>query len=199
MILKLKLKKSIFSKAVFFLLTILAVGFLGYRLRPKFLGGLVNGEPIFRFQLTGRLYSSYGRQVLEDLIVEKLISQEAKKEKISVSAEQLNQAIEKIKAQLGEQTDLDSVLAIQGIRRSDFENQLKIQILVQKLLEREVSISKEEIAEFIKENKKIMEATAEADLEAEAKESLLNQKISERLNPWISELVSRAKVLRFVK
>lgn len=194
-----KFMRIFFPKLIFLLLALVSLGFLGYRFRGKFLAGIVNGQPIFKFQLTKRLYSQYGRQVLEDLIVEKLILQEAKKKGISISKEELSQSIEKIKDQLGPQADLDSVLALQGIKKSDFESQLKVQILVKKLLEKEISISDEEVAKFIKENRKLMEATTEAELAQEAKERLTNQSVTERLNPWIDELIKKAKILSFVR
>jgi len=190
--------KKNFSKIIFWLLILLIIVFFAYRFKGKFLAGTVNGQPIFRFQLTNRLYSQYGRQVLEDLIVEKLIVQEAKKKGVTVLPQDVDQGIQKIKGQLGGQTDLESLLSLQGIKKADFENQLKIQILVRKLLEREINLSDEEVANFVKENRKTMVATTQAELEAEAKERLTNQMINSRLNSWISELIQKAKIVKFL-
>lgn len=192
-------RRDYFSRLLFVVLSVVVLGFLGYRFKHRFLAGIVNRQPIFRFQLTSRLYSQYGRQVLEDLIVERLILQEAKKKGIFVSSEELNQNVERIKNQLGQNADLDSILALQGIKKSDFESQLRVQMLVKKLLEKEIPISDGEVAKYIKENREVMTATAEAELASEAKEKLTNQRIAENLNPWIAELVKEAKVLRFVK
>lgn len=192
-------RRDYFSRLFFVVLSVVVLGFLGYRFKHRFLAGIVNRQPIFRFQLTSRLYSQYGRQVLEDLIVERLILQEAKKKGIFVSSEELNQNVERIKNQLGQNADLDSILALQGIKKSDFESQLRVQMLVKKLLEKEIPISDGEVAKYIKENREVMTATAEAELASEAKEKLTNQRIAENLNPWIAELVKEAKVLRFVK
>jgi len=193
------LNKKILKRVIFGLLTLLVIGFLGYRFRDKFLAGVVNGQPIFNFELTGRLYSQYGKTALEDLIVDKLVFQEAKKKGMTVSRQELDEGIATIKKQLGEKADLDSLLSLQGISKADFEHQLETQILVKKILEKEISITDEEIAAYIKENRKLMSASAEADLKAEAKAALLDKKISEQVNSWVSNLIKDAKILRFVR
>jgi len=194
-----KFNKKIIKKVIFVILTLFVVGFLGYRFRDKFLAGMVNGRPVFRYELTGRLYSQYGRVVLEDLIVDKLISQEAGKKGMTVSRQELDEGIAKIKQQLGDKADLDSLLSLQGIKKSDFEHQLETQILVKKILVKEISVTDEEISTYIQENRKLMTATAEADLKVEAGERLMEKKISEQVNSWVSGLLEKAKILRFVK
>ncbi len=184
---------------VYLFLTVLVFGFLFYRFRDRFIAGMVNGEPIFRFQLSQRLNSQYGRTVLQDLIVEKLIYQEAKTRKISLSPEEFSSAIEKLEKQLGEGTKIESVLALQGIDKTTFEQQLRLQLLVRKIMESRISISETEITDYIKENKAQMEATSEADLSAEAKNSLLDEKISAEINPWISTLLEKSRISRLVK
>lgn len=196
---ELVISQKIFWKILYFISVLLVIIFLGYKLRDKFLVATVNNQPVFKFQLTKRLYSRYGRQVLEDLIVENLILQEGKKRGISVSNNEIESALERIKNQLGQESDLETVLAFQGIKKEDFKDQLKIQILLEKLLGQEVTVSAEEIADFIKENKKQMEATFPSQMEEEAKMKLTTQKISQILNPWISKLVQEAKILRFLK
>jgi len=190
--------KKNFSKIIFWLLILLIIAFFAYRFKGKFLAGTVNGQPIFRFQLSNRLYSQYGRQVLEDLIVEKLIVQEAEKKGITVLPQDIDQSLQKIKNQLGDQTDFESLLSLQGIKKADFENQLKIQILVRKLLEREINLSDEEVANFIKENRKTMATTTQAELETEARERLTNQIINLRLNSWVGELIQKARIVKFL-
>jgi len=192
-------KNKTLSRVIFFFLTLVACGFLGYRFKDKFLAGTVNGQPIFRFQLSSRLYSQYGRQVLEDLVVEKLVRQEARKNNVSISRSELDEAITQIEKSLGQGTDLNSILALQGIKRQDFENQVRIQILVKKLLEPQIEITDDEVKKYLEENKSFLTATGEAERLSEAQGKLKDQKMSEKLNSWISDLVQKAKVLRFVQ
>ena len=193
------LQKKDFRRGAYLALTVLVIGFLFYRFRDRFIAGVVNGEPIFRYQLSGRLNSQYARTVLEDLIVEKLINQEARAKKISILPEELSAAIEKLEKQLGEGTKIESVLALQGINKATFEQQLKLQLLVRKIMESQITISDEEVADYIKQNLDQMEATSEAEMKAEAKNSLLEEKISSEINSWISSLLEKGRISRLVK
>lgn len=201
---KIRFNKTEFNKEnllriIFVLLTLMTIAFLGYRFKDKFIAGTVNNQPIFRFQLTSRLYSQYGKSVMENLIVEKLIDQEAKTRSVSISAKEMEGALAKIKTQLGEETDYETFLASQGVKKADFERQLELELLVRKLLEKEISVSDEEAGKFITENRKSMTATNEADLVLEAKQNLQEQKFSDNLNSFIGDLVKKAKISRFLK
>lgn len=199
---KFKKSQAFWPKLVFILLAGLVLGFLTYRGRGKilslFLAGQVNGQPVFKSQLSKRLYSRYGKQALEDLIVEELIQQEAKSKGVVISNQDFEQAQEKIKKQLGEKADLDSLLAFQGVNREEFKRQLELEISMRKILEKEIVVSQEEIDSFVKENKKYLAATTEGELTQEAKEKLLDQKVGERVNTWVNDLLGKAKVLRFL-
>lgn len=190
---------------ILIILTVFVAIFLSYhfklknRILGKFLAGIVNGQPIYRSELTKRLYSRYGNPVLESLIVDILVRQEAKAKETRVTQGDLDEVIGKIKEQLGKNADLDSVLASQGIKRSEFEDGVRVEVMARKLLEKEITIAEEEIGKFIKENEKTMEATSEAGLRQEARQILADQKISQKINSWIAELEKKAKIERFVK
>lgn len=196
---KMKFGKDSLGRIIFVLLTLITIAFLGYRFKDKLIAGTVNNQPIFRFQLTSRLYSQYGKSALESLIVERLIGQEAKAKSVNVSGGEIEEALSRVKKQLGESTDYEAFLAFQGIKKADFERQLKLELLVRKLLEKEIAVSDEEAGEFIKENRKSMTATSEADLVLEAKQNLQEQKFSNNLNSFVGNLVEKAKISRFIR
>src|SRR3989344_2738934 len=50
----------------------------------------VNGQPVSRFELSGRLYNQFGNQILESLINERLITGAARQKGIFITAEELN-------------------------------------------------------------------------------------------------------------
>lgn len=200
---KVKVARVFSSRALIFVLFVLTSGFLvynfRYRLLGKFFAGKVNLDWITKSELSGQLYSRYGRQVFEELIVDSLIRQEAKGKKVEVTRQDLDNAIEKIKKTvLGEEMDLDNLLSLQGVSRQEFEKQLEVQILAQKLLSDQIDVSEEEVNTFIKENKEYLIATDESGLKAEAEEKLREQKIGEKLNTWISDLLEKAQVLRLL-
>jgi len=68
-----------------------------------------------------------------------------------------------------------------------------------KILEKEITISEEEVTKFIEENGKTLVATGEAERKTEARKQLKEQKINESLQTWIEGLLAKAKITRFLK
>lgn len=159
---------------------------------------IVNYKPIFRWQLNATLNSRYGKQTLEQMISEDLISTEAKKQKISVSKAEIDAKTTEIIKGLGENVTLDDLLSYQGMSKTDFENQLKLQLMVTKLLGSNVKVSETEIADYISKNQSLLTATTEAELNAEAKAAIIDQKVTEQLQTWFQELKAKAKIFRLI-
>lgn len=180
-------------------LVILIFGISGYLLRGQYLAAMVNGKPVFRHQLNKQLTSAYGKEVLENVILENLIKEEATKNQVAISDEEIEAEIKKISAGLGEGVTLEQALAAQGMTLDSFKEQMKTRLLVYKILEKDIIISDEEVDKYIKDNAKTLTATAEADKKTEAKTIIKEQKISEKIQTWISDLLSKAKITRFLK
>lgn len=176
-----------------FVLIAVIAGLLAFRYKEYFVAALVNGKPIFRHELNQRMASVFGKETLENLLVEKLILEEAGKQKIVVSEAEIDAEIAKISQNLGSETKIEDVLKLQGVSLKDFRQQLEMKLAVNKILEKDISISGEEIEAFLKENKDRLTATGEA--EARLKE----QKIAEKVQSWITGLLTNAKISRFLK
>lgn len=180
-------------------LSLVIIGLLGYLFKEQFIVGTVNGKPIFRHQLNQRLTQAIGKETLENMIVEELINQEAKKENIVVGEKEIDEEVAKISQSLGEETKIEDVLAFQGLNMKDFRDQLRIRLQVNKLLGDEVEISKEEIDEFVGNNAESLTATDEAGKREEAQEIIREQKIGQKLQTWLSDLMANAQITRFLK
>src|SRR4030065_1321194 len=127
---------------------------LAYANMGIFIAAIVNGQPITRLQLAKELEKQGGKQVLDSIITQKLIDQEAKKKGIVVSQQDLDNEIKAIENQLKAQgTDLDTALAFQGQTRAQLQDSLKLKIQVEKLIADKISISEEEITTYFNENK----------------------------------------------
>lgn len=193
-------KRSVLKKHLLFLgiLVVLAVIF-GYFFRDRFLAAFVNGKPIFRYKLNRLLVKSSGKEALESLIVEDLINAEIKKSKMVVTEEKIEEEVKKISGSLTGGMKLEDALSMQGISLADFRNQLKMRLQVNKILEKDVVVSEEEIDKYVKENDKTLVATSAADKRTEAKQILGERKLSEKIQSWVSDLLSKAKITRFIK
>lgn len=178
---------------------IVVLGLLGFLLKDKFLVATINGRPVFRYELDQRLTSTYGKEALENLIVEKLIKDEAKKRGVNVSEKDVEEEAEKIEKSLGEGVTLKDALSFQGVSLSDFKEQLKLRLQLTRMLEGEVTVSEEEVDTFLKDNAKTLVVTGEAEQRAEAREKVKEQKINSSLQGWVEGLLAKAKITRFLK
>jgi parvulin-like peptidyl-prolyl isomerase len=88
------------------------------------------------------------REVLEDLIREKLLEERAKEMSVSASDEEIETAVERVKRQYNLATDqeFDAALAASNMTREDLKRQMRQTIILQKVIGRDVT-SKLEISE----------------------------------------------------
>lgn len=186
-------------RAGIFVIVLLVLFISGLLVKKGYIvAAVVNGRPIFRWELNNALLGRYGTQTLESMITEKLIDDAMKKDGIEVTKEDVDKKIETIMQTLGPSVNLDELLKYQGMTKSDFEQQVRLQLAVEKVLSRDVTIVDKDIDDFIATNKKTMTATGEAELRQEARATILSGKISEKIQPWLAELKEKAKVTKFL-
>ena len=149
-----KKKFSEDKKRVLIILTIFVILTLAAFRIDLFVVALVNGTPITRIKLIRELEKQGGSQVLDQLITENLIFQEASKNNINVTEADLDKEIELIQEELTLQgMDLESTLLLQGQTMQDFRRNIKVKIIVEKLLVGEIDVTDEEIEEYFDESK----------------------------------------------
>lgn len=193
-------KKNILKiHLIFLLIVVAALGVFGYFFRDKILAATVNGKPLFRYYLNQKLFSSFGKETLENLIVESLVRDEIKKNQVVVSEQDIDAESEKISKTLSGGMKLEDALKLQGMTLAEFRNQLKMRLGITSLLKKEISVTEEEIDTFIKDNASALTATVAAEKRTEAKKIIEEQKISEKIQTWVSELLKNAKITRFLK
>ena len=73
-----------------------------------------------------------------------------------------------------------------------------MQLTVEKLLGRDIQITEADIDNFIATNSATLTATEPAKLREEARNTIMSQKISEKLQPWFLEIKEKAKVFKFL-
>lgn len=191
-------KKPQFFKIALVVLVIAAVAAIVFRNRSWLVAATVNGQPIPTWELNSRLTSRFGNQVLEAMIGEKLISSEASKQGVAVSQAELAAKIAEVELSLKGQMKLDDALSLQGVSRQEFENQLRIQLMIDKMLGKEVSISAQEIDEFIGGNAAVFTASDPAGQRLEAEAQIKNNKIAEKFQEWFANLKEKSQINRFI-
>lgn len=170
-----------------------------YYFRSLFVVAIVNGQPITRLSLIRDLEARQGKEALDSLITKTLILQEAKKQKIEISDEEINQAIKKLEESIsGQGQNLDQLLAAQGMRRNDLGQQIRLQKIVEKILMKGIKVSDEEVKEYFEKNKSTFPENAKLeDAKEEIKKQLEQEKVNGQVQPWIQSLRDSAKINYF--
>lgn len=186
------------SKLIYIIILVIALGLLFLTNKGLLLAAVVDGRPIFRWELNKVMTSRFGKQTLENIISERLIASEAQKADIRVTQEEVNAKEEEVTKNLGENVKLEDLLKFQGMTKADFDSQIRLQMTVEKILGKDVSFTEADIDNFIATNRALLVATEPAELRKEARQTIMSQKIGEKLQPWFAELKEKAKILRFL-
>lgn len=191
-----KTKRNLIIVAVLILL-----GVILFLNRGLFIAGLVNGEPISRIEVVKELEKQQGAGVLNRLIDRKLIAQEAQKQNLSVTNEEVDAKRKEIIDQVsgGNEENFQQILTSQGLSEEAFREELRIQILVEKMLEERVVVTDEEFDSFIQNNPDLLtNAENEEQARAQLRDQLAQQKLQTEYNTWMEELRNSGNVVRFV-
>lgn len=172
-----------------------------YFLKGFFIVALVNGKPVSRFSVDRELEKQAGKSILNNKIAEMLVLDEAAKQKIAVTQSEIDQKIKEIESQIVAQGQtLDALLTAQGLSKAEFTKQVKIQILVEKILGKDIVVEDQEISDYFTQNKATMAVDATLESQKEnIKQTLFENKLSEKIQTWLQELQAKAKIINFVQ
>lgn len=181
-------------------LAIIVIGLVALFITNKglLIAGMVNGKPIFRWELNKVLTSRFGQQTLEQIISERLIADAAAKEGVTVTQEEINGKVAEITAGLGQNANIDELLSMQGMSRSEFESQIRLQLLIRNLLGRDINVTEADIDNYIATSGALLASTEPAKLREEAKQAIFDGKVGEKLQVWFEELRKNASIQRFL-
>lgn len=184
-------------KIVYLLLIILGLLLITVVKKNWILAATVNNSPITNFEVLAKLNEQYRNQTLTQMINEKIILEEAKKQKVGVTSKEIADKITALETNVGGKDILDNLLSQQGQTREGLKNQLKIQLLIEKLYENEATVSAEEVEKFIAQNQDQLQATNSAGQTKEAADFLKQQKLAKVFQEKFQQLKSAAKITIF--
>ncbi len=185
------------SKSFYIILVILGILLLSIYKKSWFVAALVNGIPLTNIELQSELNRQYRTQTLNQLINEKIILDEARKGAAIPTETEIDNKIAELEKNVGGKDTLDNLLTQQGQTREGLRDQIKVQLAITKLYSNEATVSAEEVAKFLEENKEALVASDSAGQEKEAYEALKNQKLSQIFSQKFQELRNRAKIQIF--
>lgn len=185
------------SKSFYIVLIVAGILLLAMYKKNWFVAAIVNGSPVTNLELQIRLNQQFRTQVLNQLVNEKIILNEAAKNNIRISDKEVVDRISEIETSVGGSEALDTLLSQQGQSRITLKDQIRIQLIINKLYENEATVSAEEVTQFIEENREQLRATESASQQKEASEALKNQKLSQLFSEKFQDLRQKAKIQIF--
>jgi len=187
------------KKTIIIIAIIIAVGALAYIYKGLFVAAVVDGSPISRLSVIRELEKSSGKNLLDSLIVEKVIQNEITSKGIIINNEEIDETIKKIEDQIIAQgSTLNEALTMQGMTLEDLKEQLIAQLGLEKLIADKINVTDEEIAQYIKSNSITIPEGQEDIANIQIGEQLKNQKISMESNILVNSLKSKANILYFI-
>lgn len=197
---KQSIKIKINKKAAIIIAVIIVLGVLAYVNKGLLIAATVNGSPISRLAIIQKLEKASGQSLLDSLIVDKLIQNEANAKKIVVSNDEVSAELKKIEDQIIAQGGaLDTALATQGMSPDDLKTQIILQKEIEKLVADKINVADQEVAKYIIDNKVAVPAGQEAATNEQIKNQIRDQKLNAATQTLISDLKAKANIQYFVK
>ena len=172
------------------LLALVGTGYLISSAANWFVVARVNGEVINRAQYVAELERASGDQVLEGLITQELIRQEAEERNITVTDQEIDAELASLEAQLQQQGQtLDQFLTLQNISREEAREQVRLQKMLEKMVDPNQPVATEEVDAFIEQNEQF--ASEDVDLETlqkQATDQIRQQKVGQQINTLLQQL-----------
>ncbi len=191
------LKNLRYQKRVYLIILIIGILLLIIFKKEWFIAAAINGTPITNLELQIKLNQQFRTQTLNQLINEKIILAEASKNSTIPTEAEIANKISELEANVGGKDVLGTLLSQQGQTRETLKDQLKLQLAIAKLYDKEATVSAQEVAKFLEQNKATLTATESAKQEEEASNLLKQQKISQIFNQKFQELRTKAKIQIF--
>jgi parvulin-like peptidyl-prolyl isomerase len=189
-------KLPVSRKTAYIALLALGVVVLLFAANKYLVVAWVDKMPVTVFEYYNTLSKRYGKDVSEELIVQKLLESEAKAKGIVISDEDLNAEIKKIEDQQGGADKLQQILTAQNISQDEFQRLVKLQLMRSKLFADGAMVSDSEVDQYIEENKDAFAPTSDANgvttdpktdqkLRDSIKEQLQQQKTNASFSAWL--------------
>lgn len=194
---------------IFLIVGALAIFFFGNQIvlawQERTAAAVVNGEVIPKSSLERRLLQSYGDTLVQNLVDETLITQEGRKQKITVASSDIDAKIKEIEKQISP-TKLSDALSSRKLSMADLQRQIEVQIIAEKILIKDISIKDQDITDYFDKNKDSLATNAGKKPEElkldDVRETIISQlqsqQVSAKYRPWIEDLRSKSQIKTFV-
>lgn len=119
-------------------------------------GGKVTKEALYQ-----ELAASNGEQTVNVMVRDSIVEKEAEKLKVTVSKKELEESLVELKAQYGSDEAFEQALETYNVTKADIEKDMKSDLLLEKVLKKQVKVTEDEMKAYFEENKEQFSAGEE--------------------------------------
>ena len=119
---------------------------------------VVNGNPITRANVNKAVQQKWGRKILEDLIEQELIFQAARTRGLAISEEEFGARLNAVKSEYESLEDFNAMMGKRGIKGPAFRQQLRGQMLLDKLVEQIGKVTEEDARAYYDDHLSVYQA-----------------------------------------
>jgi len=194
------LQKNLRNPRLWIGAAVVILAILLYAIKGLFIAAVVNGQPISRLAVIQQLEAQGGKDALNSLITQALVTQEAQKQHITVSQSDINADEAQITSALKSQgMTLDEALAARGMTKSQLDQQIALQKMIEKMVGKNVKVTDQQVADYISKNKdSLPQGLSDAQLNAQVKQQLEQQQLQDLTQQYVNSLQQKASIQYFV-
>ncbi len=190
--------KRMSNKTLSLALVVVVIALLTYKAGPWLVPAIVDNSPVTRFEMWSRLEKSYGAQVLDDMVNEKILDGAIAKANIKVDQTKVDEQLKTLESQFEASGGLDEALKQRGLTRADLENQVRTQLSVEILLADKITPTGEEVKKQFDDGASTMYKDKKFDeVRADITEELKQTKLRDEFLAWFADVKKDTKVKTF--
>lgn len=156
----------------------------------------VNKKPITRFEYYSALEKKDGEAIRNQLIQQKLLTDEAVKKGVRITDQEVADRIKQIETQQGGAQALDQALEFNGLSRTDLNGIIKQQITKERVFGENVNITDADVNKYVEEHKAELPETVDDKIKSQIKEELKLQQVTTNYNNWLKNELNSKNVIR---
>jgi foldase protein PrsA len=173
---------------------------LAFKYRSFIVVGTVNNYPISRMQLNSKLTERYGKEVLDEIVNQKLLDEQIKKNNIVVSESDLNAEMDKMVKQYGSEQAFKDALVKFKLTPEQARESIRQSMGFKKLVEsnNKIEITDQAVKDYFDKNKTSFEGKKFEEVSAQIKDSLYQQELYTKSQELFSNIRKEAKINSFI-
>ncbi len=124
---------------------------------PNGIVAVVNGEKITNKEFYQELEKRYGQDLISDMVITKLIEQEARKRGVSVSNEDMQKALQQLQTAFPGQS-IEEIAQGQNMTGDQLREQVRVMALLDKMLAPQIKVTEQDARNFYNQNPQVFQS-----------------------------------------